>query len=255
MSFTIHATRDPAMIRRAVEINHGDAFSYGIDNREFVRRRIDEESAGASWAAFPAVTGYPAMVIKARAHHVIATGEWGFLEQQYKQLEAQLAASKGVRGARKSAAIHLAAPDGRWFTVEVPSGEVGFAHAGAKKARPVYGQGIRFAWDAGRLVLTANTGSSLKQSYGRSFIAKAQEGYGSLQGRPSRVGWDWIEALCGAACSMTPASVAEFGRATGICAVCGRPLTDKLSKERGIGPVCWDRVTGPLEVALAGEVG
>lgn len=28
----------------------------------------------------------------------------------------------------------------------------------------------------------------------------------------------------------------------GMCALCGRPLRDPLSHERGIGPVCWERV-------------
>lgn len=241
MNFTIHATRDTAMIRRAVEIKRGDLSSYGIDDSEFEQRRINEAAAEADWAALPAASGYQSLIVKARAHQVIATGDWGFLAQQYKQLESQLAAGKGVRGARKSAAIYLAAPDGRWFTVDAPSGEVGFADAGAKKAGTVYDHSIRFAWDSGRLVLTADTGSSLKRSYGRAFIAKSHEGYDDKR-RPSRVGWGWIEALCDAACSMTPASVAEFGKATGICAVCGKSLTDKLSKERGIGPVCWDRV-------------
>ena len=72
-AFTIHATRDLAMIRRAVEMQYN---SIRIDGRDFVRRRIDEESAETDWVAFPAATGYPAMVIKARAHQVIATGDW-----------------------------------------------------------------------------------------------------------------------------------------------------------------------------------
>jgi hypothetical protein len=29
----------------------------------------------------------------------------------------------------------------------------------------------------------------------------------------------------------------------GRCAVCGKPLTDELSIERGIGPICYKRVT------------
>lgn len=247
-SYKIHASRDPAMIRRAVELKLG-RFSQGIDDLAFEQRRINKETAEADWAAFPAASGYPALIAKGRSHQVVATGDWGFLEQQYKQLEAQLAASKRVRGARKSAAIYLAAPDGRWFTVDVPSGGVGFANAGAKKAGTVYSHAIRFVWDADRLVLTADTGSSLKQCYGQAFVAKSHEGYDDDR-RPSRLAWGWIEALCDAACSMTPASVAEFGKTTGICAVCGKSLTDKLSKERGIGPVCWDRMADVLQGVL-----
>ena len=83
-SYKIHASRDPAMIRRAVEIKLGP-FSQGIDDLAYEQRRINEETAEADWAAFPAASGYPALTVKARAHHLIATGDWGFLEQQYKQ--------------------------------------------------------------------------------------------------------------------------------------------------------------------------
>jgi hypothetical protein len=34
----------------------------------------------------------------------------------------------------------------------------------------------------------------------------------------------------------------EFGRITGVCAMCGRMLTDEQSIAAGIGPVCANRV-------------
>lgn len=37
---------------------------------------------------------------------------------------------------------------------------------------------------------------------------------------------------------MTPEQAAEFGRLYGVCALCGRTLTDEESIARGIGPVC-----------------
>lgn len=37
---------------------------------------------------------------------------------------------------------------------------------------------------------------------------------------------------------LTLEEAARFGRLYGICAICGRPLTDETSIERGIGPVC-----------------
>ncbi len=38
------------------------------------------------------------------------------------------------------------------------------------------------------------------------------------------------------------AALAEFGRCTGTCGVCGRDLTDPASVERGIGPECASRL-------------
>lgn len=34
---------------------------------------------------------------------------------------------------------------------------------------------------------------------------------------------------------------AEFGKRFGVCAICGRELTNEVSVERGIGPVCYAR--------------
>lgn len=31
-----------------------------------------------------------------------------------------------------------------------------------------------------------------------------------------------------------------YGREIGRCGMCGKTLTDELSRERGIGPVCWE---------------
>jgi hypothetical protein len=33
----------------------------------------------------------------------------------------------------------------------------------------------------------------------------------------------------------------DYGRETGICACCGRTLTNKESIDLGIGPICLDR--------------
>lgn len=40
---------------------------------------------------------------------------------------------------------------------------------------------------------------------------------------------------------MTADQAAEFGKLYGVCAVCGRTLTNEESIERGIGPVCAGR--------------
>lgn len=38
------------------------------------------------------------------------------------------------------------------------------------------------------------------------------------------------------------AAMQHYGRVTNHCAVCGRKLEDDLSVQRGIGPVCWEKV-------------
>ena len=39
------------------------------------------------------------------------------------------------------------------------------------------------------------------------------------------------------------AAMQLYGKLTDHCAVCGRRLEDELSVSRGIGPVCWDKVS------------
>ena len=38
------------------------------------------------------------------------------------------------------------------------------------------------------------------------------------------------------------AALALYGHELGRCGVCSRTLTDELSRERGIGPVCWEKM-------------
>lgn len=40
---------------------------------------------------------------------------------------------------------------------------------------------------------------------------------------------------------LTVEQAAKFGHETGVCAVCARDLSDPVSVERGIGPVCYKR--------------
>jgi hypothetical protein len=37
------------------------------------------------------------------------------------------------------------------------------------------------------------------------------------------------------------ASMARYGREIGYCGMCNLRLTDELSRERGIGPICWGK--------------
>jgi hypothetical protein len=258
LGYGIEASRDPEVILAAVTQRNRDLLGSCSGDLDYVNRRLAEMAAGTAWAASESISGFTPILFKTRAHHIVATGAWPFLEDRFRQMQQELEENKGKRGARKSLTLHLAASDGRWFTISAPGGEVAMGLPGEKKAKPVWRYELRFLWHHDRLVLTGDAGANAKRRWGQVFLAPATEleSYRTEEpqpdGRvllrsacrdvPSRITWDLIEALCQAACDLSPDSLAEFGKLTGICAVCGRSLTDKLSKERGIGPVCWEQV-------------
>jgi hypothetical protein len=265
LGYGIEASRDPQVVLAAARERRADLLYYADGDLEFFNRRVSELAEETAWATSESISGFKPILFKTRAHHIVATGAWPFLEERFRQMQQELAENKGKRGARKTLALHLAAPDGRWFTISAPGGEVAMGQPGQKKARGTHNAELRFLWHHDHLVLAGDAGASTKTPHGRVFMAPATElEFYDVQetqpdGRvfvrrdrrdvPSRITWDWIEALCQAACDLSPASLAEFGKLTGICAVCGRGLTDKLSKERGIGPVCWEQV---MEAAADG---
>lgn len=258
LGYGIEASRDPDVIMAAVKQRNRSLLGSCDGDLDFYNRRTAEMAGETAWAASEAISGFAPITFKTRAHHIVATGAWPFLEERFRQMQQELAENKGKRGARKSLLLHLAAPDGRWFTISAPGGEVAMGRPGGKKARPVWRAELRFIWHHNFLVLTGDAGATAKRSWGQVFLAPATEGesYRTEEAQPdgrvllrsarrdvpSRITWDWVEALCQAACDLSPDSLAQFGKLTGICAVCGRGLTDKLSKERGIGPVCWEQV-------------
>lgn len=64
--------------------------------------------------------------------------------------------------------------------------------------------------------------------------------------------WAYSAGLAGRVAHMEPMTMEEaaaFGHLHGICLICCRPLTDPKSVQRGIGPVCAEKVG---VVALAG---
>ena len=61
-----------------------------------------------------------------------------------------------------------------------------------------------------------------------------------LEFRPVRGAGDVAAALAKIAADPAAEAVA-YGKLTGRCSCCGRELTDPVSVERGIGPICADR--------------
>lgn len=76
----------------------------------------------------------------------------------------------------------------------------------------------------------------------------AAKGTGNLYAKRFSFGgrrWEYapgVMAILATARRLSVEEAAEAGRATGVCVICGRELTDQESVARGIGPVCAARV-------------
>jgi hypothetical protein len=71
---------------------------------------------------------------------------------------------------------------------------------------------------------------------GRTFVdVMASDELHSIRNRESR------EAILAEILRVGPREASgRYGHELGHCGVCGRTLTDAVSRERGIGPVCWE---------------
>ncbi len=66
------------------------------------------------------------------------------------------------------------------------------------------------------------------------------ERYGSQ--KPGRGYYGKHEDLLSVVLDDPLSAMQHYGRITDHCGVCGRKLEDDLSVERGIGPVCWEKI-------------
>lgn len=80
-------------------------------------------------------------------------------------------------------------------------------------------------------------------------VRESQRGYlyaEELIGEPNgRTGWHYSRGTIGQLSTetkITSEQAAQYGQAFGICAICGRTLTNPTSVELGIGPVCRTRI-------------
>jgi hypothetical protein len=76
-------------------------------------------------------------------------------------------------------------------------------------------------------------------------VVKAKSSGNLYAKKFGRAGYEYapgaMRVLAGAA-RLTLEQAAELGRATGICVVCGRLLTNPESVQAGIGPICAGRL-------------
>jgi hypothetical protein len=97
-----------------------------------------------------------------------------------------------------------------------------------------------------RLKVKVDHGKAGTKWEGWTFVKDAAAyGQGQRYGsqRPGQTYRGKIEDALRVIASDPIAAFAEYGRLTGTCGVCGRPLEDEQSVARGIGPICWGRLT------------
>ena len=102
---------------------------------------------------------------------------------------------------------------------------------------------------AGRYAITGKDGKTVRffrvdapgGKYNEHRFVKelhADGGYGAESLRATRVPSKAFEASVLAYVAAHPETLPAFGKALGVCGICGRALTDDASLAAGIGPVC-----------------
>jgi hypothetical protein len=121
--------------------------------------------------------------------------------------------------------------------------EQAFATARERAARP----GMQGIWTrplklrAADMDLTFQPGSVGSQWEGMVFVKAGDKKLGAIKAGQFRRRFECSDAETAAvieACSDPHQAAVAFGKAWGICTVCGRILTNDGSIERGIGPIC-----------------
>jgi hypothetical protein len=127
--------------------------------------------------------------------------------------------------------------------VEAHKIEAAFATARAQAERP----GMQGVWmrplklRAHDLDMTFQAGSIGSQWEGMIFVKAGDTKLGHIKGGaffPRFECTDPLKAAVIEACESPGDAARAFGKAWGICTVCGRTLTDDDSIARGIGPIC-----------------
>jgi hypothetical protein len=124
--------------------------------------------------------------------------------------------------------------------------EAAFATARAKAARPgaigIWTRPLKLR--AGEMDLTFTPGSEGSQWAGMVFVRAGDKKLGAIKAGAFKRRFECGDAETAAvieACQDPGKAAVAFGKAWGICTVCGRTLTDDESIARGIGPICADK--------------
>jgi hypothetical protein len=134
----------------------------------------------------------------------------------------------------------------RSSSIDATKIDAAFMHAREKAARP----GMQGIWTrplklrARDQDLTFQPGSVGSQWEGMVFVKAGDKKLGAIAGGQFKPRYECSDAEKAAvieACSDPAQAAVAFGKAWGICTVCGRTLTDDDSIARGIGPICADK--------------
>lgn len=119
----------------------------------------------------------------------------------------------------------------------------------AKATEALKNPKVRFATDDG-VGIVLNLAGAQSKAPGTihvtgvgSFESRAYFGKIDLQGAftPGRAATPQVVAALRALDANPAEAAAAYGRKTGVCSCCGRELTDPVSVERGIGPICIEK--------------
>lgn len=171
-----------------------------------------------------------AYLVEVKSWNGFAQSLPGAVEKYGDLTEKQFAAAKRMHEkhiAKQAAKVEAPADDDLRSLVDM------FAKAGESMKKPM------FRADGLKLSLAPSTG----RNAGHIYVVEEGDYRGKItpEGRWMPVnGVDLVERLKAIAANPFDAAV-RYGRETGSCSCCGRELTNKLSIELGIGPICREK--------------
>ncbi len=125
-------------------------------------------------------------------------------------------------------------------SIDVNVGKIKELLVHAKVKRPVFrAEGLKFS-----LAPTALKNGQPAANAGAVYVKAGDDYQGKIADGKFRAGRDCLDDTPQAVvrAAQDPRGVAvQYGRDTGICACCGRTLTDPVSIEMGIGPICAEK--------------
>ena len=194
-------------------------------------RKVREATRNVTWfvEAYPAIHAW--LVAKAptfefAASLLAAVGKFGELTE--KQLEAaeRMIAKDAARDAERAARVSSAPA--------VVADKLFAAFDKAKAAGLKYPKLRLSALEISPAGATSKNAGALYVKNGETYLGKIADG----RFHASRdCGAEQAQAVADAMSDPLAAAVA-YGKQTGRCCCCGRELTDPVSVERGIGPIC-----------------
>ena len=151
----------------------------------------------------------------------LSPNQWAAAERMI----AKMAANKVARDAK---------------SIDVNVGKINDLLVHAKVKRPVFrAEGLKFSLAP----VTLKNGQPAANA-GAVYVKAGDEYQGKISGGKFHAGRDCLDDTPQAVvrAAQDPRGVAvQYGRDTGICACCGRTLTDPVSIEMGIGPICAEK--------------